>query len=154
MLCLRQFDRVYCFKNHKIWERLCSWSFYSCTWDKSPACDSGVPSGPPFPANRLWKLQWRTSALSPAHHNSVASRENLASNYLSARTCTFSTRQYVFGGWGRTRLDQRLTARPGPRASVSGRGESNYLHLQIYPPGPWSPRTIPTSSPTSCKTSF
>ncbi len=71
-----------------------------------------------------------------------------------------SERQYVFGGWvlvggwGRTCLDHRLTARPGPLASVSGRGESDYLHLQIYPPRPRSPRTIPTSSPTSRKTSF
>lgn len=51
-------------------------------------------------------------------------------------------------------LDHTLTARPGPLASVSGRGESDYLHLQIYPPRPLSPRTIPTSSPTSRKTSF
>ncbi len=62
--------------------------------------------------------------------------------------------EHRWGGWVRSCLDHRLTARPGPPASVSERGESDNLHLQIYPPRPRSPHTIPTSSPTSRKTSF
>lgn len=50
--------------------------------------------------------------------------------------------------------DQWLTAHPGALASVSVRGESDYLNLQIHPWGPQGPRTSSASSPTSATTSF
>lgn len=40
--------------------------------------------------------------------------------------------------------DQRLTAHPGPPAPVSGRGEWDYLHLQIHP---WRPRFLAPALP-------
>lgn len=40
--------------------------------------------------------------------------------------------------------DQRLTAHPGPPAPVSGRGEWDYLHLQIHP---WRPRSLAPALP-------
>lgn len=49
---------------------------------------------------------------------------------------------------GRAGLDHR-PPHPPPPASVSVRGESDYLHSQIFPRRHGGPRTLPASSPTS-----